>query len=106
MRQMLLKLWQDDCGALIATEWVFVATILVLGSITGLVAFRQAILVELIDFADAVMALNQTYSFTGQSNCQSSTAGSTYQSLNNSIFNGSQGAADISLAGVFITPCD
>ena len=40
MRQLLLELWKDDAGALIATEWVFVATILVLGSITGLVAVR------------------------------------------------------------------
>jgi hypothetical protein len=38
VNQLMLKLWKDDCGALIATEWVFVATILVLGAITGLVA--------------------------------------------------------------------
>ena len=76
MRQMMLKLWKDDCGALIATEWVFVATILVLGSITGLVAVRQAVISELTEFAQAVMALSQSYSFAGQSNCLASTAGS------------------------------
>jgi hypothetical protein len=76
MRRLVSKLWQDDCGALIATEWVFVATILVLGAITGLVAVRQAVLSELTEFAQALMALDQSYSFTGQSNCQSSTAGS------------------------------
>jgi hypothetical protein len=53
-----------------------VATILVLGSITGLVAVRQAVLSELTEFANAVMALNQSFSFTGQSNCQAITAGS------------------------------
>jgi hypothetical protein len=106
MRELMLKVWQDDCGALIATEWVFVATILVLGSITGLVAVRQAVLVELIDMANAVMALNQTYSFTGQSNCQSSTAGSSFQDLNSSIFNGHQAAEETSLAGVLQQPCD
>src|SRR5207302_7401892 len=77
MYQLMLKLWKDDCGALIATEWVFVATILVLGAITGLVAVRQAIISELTEFANAVMALNQYFSFTGQSNCQSSTGGSS-----------------------------
>jgi len=76
MKNLFAKLWSDDRGALIATEWVFVATILVLGAITGLVAVRQAILSELTEFANAVLALNQSYSFTGQSNCQSSTAGS------------------------------
>jgi Flp pilus assembly pilin Flp len=85
MRQLMRKLWEDDCGALIATEWVFVATILVLGAITGLVAVRQAILSELTEFANAVMALNQSYSFSGQSNCESSTAGSQAIDVNNSI---------------------
>jgi hypothetical protein len=85
MRQLMRKLWNDDCGALIATEWVFVATILVLGAITGLVAVRQAILSELTEFANAVMALNQSYSFTGQSNCESTTAGSHAIDVNNSI---------------------
>ena len=89
MRQLMLKLWKDDCGALIATEWVFVATILVLGSITGLVMVRQAILAELQDMAQAIMALDQSYSFSSQSNCESSTAGSAYFDLTESIFEGS-----------------
>jgi hypothetical protein len=89
MRQLIRRLWQDDCGALIATEWVFVATILVLGSITGLVAVRQAILAELQDFAQALMSLDQSYSFSGQSNCESSTAGSAYTDLTQTILNGS-----------------
>jgi hypothetical protein len=58
MRNLLLRLRSDDCGALIATEWVFVATIMVLGAITGLVAFRHAILSELVEFANAVTSLN------------------------------------------------
>ena len=85
MRQLLLKFWQEDCGALIATEWVFVATILVLGSITGLVMVRQSVISELGDFANAVMALEMGYSISGQSNCQSSTVGSEYISSVRSI---------------------
>ena len=78
MRRLMFKLWNDDCGALIATEWVFVATILVLGSITGLISVRQAVITELESFADAVGSLSQAYSFSGQANCESSTAGSWY----------------------------
>jgi Flp pilus assembly pilin Flp len=85
MSKLMLKFWRDDCGALIATEWVFVATILVLGAITGLVAVRQAVLSELTEFANALMALNQSYSFTGQSNCQASTSGSAAIDSQNSI---------------------
>jgi hypothetical protein len=73
---MMLKLWKDDCGALIATEWLFVATILVLGVITGLVGVRNFVNSGLQEFANAVGVLSQSYSFCGQAGCCSSTAGS------------------------------
>jgi hypothetical protein len=76
MSRLLRRLWSDDCGALLGAEWVFVGTILVLGTITGLVAVRQAVNSELTEFAQSVTALNQSYSFSGQANCAASTAGS------------------------------
>ncbi len=78
MKKLLRKLWSDDTGALLATEWVFVATILVLGVITGLVAVRQAALAGLLGVAGAIGSNNCSYSFAGQSNALSSTAGSQY----------------------------
>ena len=50
MEHRLRKSWDDDRGAWIATEWVFVATILVLVAVVGLVAVRQAVASELTDF--------------------------------------------------------
>lgn len=97
------KLWADDCGALIATEWVFVATILILGVITGLVAVRQAVISELTEFAQAVLALNQSFSFSGQTNCESSTAGSSASDTTNTIHEGSVAA---STASINQNPCD
>lgn len=41
MRQFLKKVWRDERGCT-TPEWAFIATILVLGAITGLVASRQA----------------------------------------------------------------
>ena len=102
MRQML-KLWNDDCGALIATEWVFVVTILILGIITGLVAVRQAVISELTETAQAILALNQSFSFSGQSNCESSTAGSSASDTTNTIGEASVAA---STAAISQTPCD
>jgi Flp pilus assembly pilin Flp len=104
MRNLMSRLWADDCGALIATEWVFVATILVLGIITGLVAVRQAVISELTEFANAVMALNQSYSFAGQSNCLASTSGSAATDSANLISEGSVAAPAAS--NVTQTPCD
>jgi Flp pilus assembly pilin Flp len=42
MRALLRKLWRDDTGALLATEWVFMAVILVIGVVPGMVALRNA----------------------------------------------------------------
>ena len=78
MTRLLRRLWQDDGGALIATEWVFVATILVLSLVVGLKAVESAVEGELIDFANAVSSLNQSYSFGGSSGCCASAAGSAF----------------------------
>ena len=78
MRQLMLRMWQDDSGALIATEWVFVATILVLSLVVGLKAVESAVEGELIDFANAVSSLNQSFSFGGSSGCCASVAGSAF----------------------------
>lgn len=66
MRSLARRLWDDDGGALIAVEWVFVATILILGSITGLVCVRNAIVQSLKEFAEAICCLNKTWHFHGK----------------------------------------
>jgi hypothetical protein len=63
---LFVRLWRDDCGALLAVEWVVLATVMVLGIIPGLIAVRQGVLAELLDVANAVLGLDQSYGFTGQ----------------------------------------
>ena len=75
---MFVRLWQDDGGALLAMEWIFMATILVIGLVVGLTAIRQAISNELEEIAGAIGSLNQSYSFGGQSGCCATVAGSSY----------------------------
>ncbi len=104
MRQMMLKLWNDDCGILIQVELIFVLTILVIGTVTGLVALRQAVITELSETANAIMSLNQSFSFSGQSNCESSTAGSAASDATSStICAGSVAAVGRSID---CNPCD
>ena len=98
MRRLMLQLWQDDCGALIATEWVFVATILVLSLVVGLKAVESAVEGELIDFANAVSSLNQSYSFGGSSGCCASVAGSAFSNTTRHTFSFSGCVAAPSLA--------
>jgi Flp pilus assembly pilin Flp len=78
MKHLMAKLWNDDCGALIAMEFLFVATILVIGIIVGLTAVRSAINVQLSNLADAILALNMSYAFSGQSGCCAETEGSQF----------------------------
>jgi len=79
MRQWMMQLWRDDRGALIATEWVFIVTILVIGLVVGLKSVQQAVVNELEEVANAIGAVSQSYSFGGTSGCCSSTNGSTYR---------------------------
>jgi len=76
MKRLIERLWKDDGGALIAMEFLFVATILVLGIIVGLVSVREAIKAELTELGNAILALSQGYIISGNSGCCASTEGS------------------------------
>ena len=62
MTKLFLKLWRDEHGLVISTELVFVTSIVAIGMIVGLAAYRDGIVDELADNARAVQALNQSYS--------------------------------------------
>lgn len=76
MSKLLQKLWKDDAGAIIAAEYLFVATILVIGIIVGLASVRDAVNTELAELANAYLALSQGYVLSGQVGCCSNTDGS------------------------------
>lgn len=63
----LHTLWNDDCGAIIAAEYLFVCTILVIGIIVGLAGLREAIVVELTETGNAILALSQGFTISGMS---------------------------------------
>src|SRR5437016_3757427 len=69
MRKLLAKCWNDDGGALIATEFLFVATVLVIGIVVGLTAVRNAVNAELTELANAILALSQGFTISGTSGC-------------------------------------
>jgi hypothetical protein len=101
---MLRKLWNDDCGVgLLSAEWLFLFAILILGIITGLVAVRQALISELTESAQSLLALNQSFSFSGQSNCEAFTGGSSGSDTTNTI---NESSTFASTANINQTPCD
>ncbi len=76
MTKFAAKLWDDDAGAIIAAEYLFVVTILVIGTIIGLASVREAINTELGEVANALLALSQGYVLSGVSGPGGSTDGS------------------------------
>jgi Flp pilus assembly pilin Flp len=76
MKILFARLWNDDAGALLALEFLFMATILVIGIVVGLVNVRGAINAELSELANAILALSEGYTISGVSGCCASSDGS------------------------------
>jgi hypothetical protein len=75
-KSLLIKLWHDDSGALIAAEYLFIATILVIGIVVGFASVRDAINSELAELSNAFLALSQGFVISGQSGCCAAVDGS------------------------------
>jgi hypothetical protein len=60
MRACFQKLLREDDGVL-SFEWVLLITLLVIGVVSGLAAARDAVIDELGDVAQAMLALDNSY---------------------------------------------
>jgi Flp pilus assembly pilin Flp len=60
MKKMFASMWQEEDGFL-TFEWVLLVTLLTIGIVAGLSAARDAIIDELGDVAQAMLALDQSY---------------------------------------------
>jgi hypothetical protein len=58
-------LWRDDRGAVLASEWVLLTTILLVGLVPALLAIRHGVLSKMLDLSGATTQLDQSYGFTG-----------------------------------------
>jgi len=56
-------LWRDEQGAVVSSELILMATVMVIGTLVGLVTYRNAIVQEMADVAAAVSQLNQSYQY-------------------------------------------
>jgi Flp pilus assembly pilin Flp len=60
MKKVLSRMWKDEDGVL-SFEWVLLVTLLTIGIVSGIAAARDAIIDELGDVAQAMLALDQSY---------------------------------------------
>lgn len=62
LKTIASRLITDECGATISIELIFLATIVVIGLLTGLTSYRDAVVQELGDSAAGIASLQQTFS--------------------------------------------
>ena len=60
MKKVLSRMWKEQDGVL-SFEWVLLVTLLTFGVVSGIAAARDAIIDELGDVAQAMLALDQSY---------------------------------------------
>lgn len=67
-------------GFIMTTELVLIASVMVIGSIAGLVTMRDAVTAEMEDVAEAIGAMDQSYAFDGIKNGENTAelAGSSF----------------------------
>lgn len=60
MKKVLARIWKEDDGVL-SFEWILLLTLLTIGIVGGIAAARDAIIDEFGDVAQAMLALDQSY---------------------------------------------
>jgi hypothetical protein len=74
----MLRLWNEEVGAIVSAEIILVASILVIGVIAGLKSLRDSVVTELADVAQAIANINQSYSYSGASGHHAFNPGSVF----------------------------
>lgn len=76
MKSCLIQIWREEDGS-IAFEWVLLFTLLTIGIVSGLTAARDAIVDEFGDVAEAMLALDHSFTIDYPLNVDVHTADST-----------------------------
>jgi Flp pilus assembly pilin Flp len=83
VQSLMQRVWKEEDGVL-TFEWVLLVTLLTIGIVSGLAAVRDAIIDELGDVAQAMLALDQSYVICPplriivHDPCESGAAGSSF----------------------------
>lgn len=61
IRQLMARLWNDEAGSVIATEYLMLGTVVALGSAGGMATVRDSINEEYAEMGNAVRETRQAY---------------------------------------------
>lgn len=65
MRELFLKLWQDDGGAVVSVEILLIVSILIFGLIPGLVAMRNSMNAAMVTLGNLIVSIIPSFTFSG-----------------------------------------
>ena len=92
--KLFVTLWKAEGGFVVSSELILLATMLVLGMLTGLNTIRDQVVQELGDVADAISEIDQSYSYSGITSHSASTAGTYFEDLHDYCEQGSAAGSD------------
>ena len=72
---MLLRLWNDDRGAVLSAELMLLVTLLAIGVLVGAKSLRDAAVTEWGDWAQAIANIDQSYNIPDTTNNQGDGSG-------------------------------
>ena len=72
---MFAKMWNDEAGN-VALEYLLLATIVGLGLVVGFSALSNGLNAEYTELSNAILSLDQSYTYDGSSNCNAFKVGS------------------------------
>jgi len=76
LANLLARLWNDEAGAVIATEYLMLGSIVALGGASGMVAMRDSVIDEYKELGQGVRNIRQAYTVPGVKSGSAAVAGS------------------------------
>jgi hypothetical protein len=73
---LCVRLWNDESGAVIATEYLMLGSIVALGSASGMAAMRDSVIEEYKDMGQGIHDTRQAYTVKGARGASSNRGGS------------------------------
>jgi Flp pilus assembly pilin Flp len=74
-RNLFVSFWADESGALVATEYLLLGSVVAVGSVTGMVEVRDSVNEEYKEFGQTVRETRQSYSVPTRRGGAASTGG-------------------------------
>ncbi len=78
VRHLFSRFLCHETGFILSSESVLMGSVSVLGLLVGLVSVRDALVLEMQDFAHGIGFLNQSYSYTGVADGDNATEGGLF----------------------------